>query len=299
MSSQAIQTDPRRPNFFVIGAAKCGTTSLHAYLDLHPDISMSSRKEPAFFVSGRIYRRQVTDRERYLELFDPLALRRGESSVFYSSWPIYKGVPRRIHEAAPDARLIYLVRDPVERVPSQYVQQQVNREPGSLRYRGNSLGEVLADLDPTRNPIVAKGLYMTQIRQYLEFFPKESILVLDSDELLHDRKATLDQICQFLEVGPMPDDPRIDEERNRAESKAQEAEWYVRLAHSASLRSLVDRLPGSVRDRLVRGAQKAVSRPFAKPELDPADRARLEELFRPEVEELREFTGKSFSGWSI
>jgi len=80
------------PTFFVIGAAKCGTTSLHSYLDLHPEISMSSSKEPAFFVPEPIYRTQVTERKAYLSLF--------ESGARHLSW----GVISPLHDVADPER---------------------------------------------------------------------------------------------------------------------------------------------------------------------------------------------------
>ena len=294
------QRNGRMPTFFVIGAAKCGTTSLHSYLDLHPEISMSSFKEPAFFVPEPIYRTQVTERKAYLSLFESGARHRGESSVNYTTWPIWKGVPERIHAEIPEAKFVYLVRDPIERARSQHLQLESSRTPYARRYfRGESLDRVWTDLDPAWNVLVAGGLYMTQIRQYLEFFPEESILILDSDDLRNHRKATLDRLCDFLEVGPIPADPRLEAEENRAEGKAQEGEWYVRLTESPILRRAVDRLPHGLREDLVRAMRRGVSRPLGKPEISDTSRQALEEIFRPEVEELREFTGQSFSGWSV
>jgi hypothetical protein len=289
------------PTFFVIGAAKCGTTSLHQYLDLHPEISMSSFKEPAFFSPDRLYRLQVTDRDEYLRLFEPGSRQRGESSVSYSWWPIRKGPPEAISREVPGAKFVYLVRDPIERARSQHVQLESSRNPYSLRYfRGKALDRVWTDLDPRWNALVAGGLYMTQIRQYLEFFPKESILVVDSDDLRDDRVATLNRICSFLDVGPMPEQGEVfGEELNLAGNKRQEAEWYVRLTESPGLRRVIDPLPRGFRERFTGAMQRAVSHPIEKPALSDETREALEQVFRPEVEELREFTGQSFSGWSI
>ena len=101
------------PNLIVIGAPKGGTTSLHHYLGAHPDVFMSRRKELGLFDRedwrDRVewYERQFPDRPRGYA---------GESSPAYSMHPTVAGVPERIHELLPDARLIYLVRDPVERL---------------------------------------------------------------------------------------------------------------------------------------------------------------------------------------
>ena len=288
------------PTFFVNGAAKSGTTSLHYYLDRHPEISMASFKEPAYFVREPIYRQQVSDREAYRSLFESGTRHRGESSVTYTQWPVFGGVPMAIRDEVPDARFVYLVRDPVERARSHYVQARSSRSPHHVRhFRGESLERAFTDLDPAWNTLVAAGLYMTQIRQYLEFFPRESILVVDSDDLRLDRRSTLDRICDFLELDPMPSQVEFEDERNPAEGKFQEAQWYVRLTEAPSLRQAVDLLPGGVREGLVSTMQRTVSRPLDKPEFDPETRERLESVFREEVEELREFTGQAFPGWSI
>ena len=109
------------PNLFIIGAAKCGTTSLHCYLDLHPEISMSRIKEPRFFAcpEGPREERAITDRNRYLALFEAGKKIRGEASPAYSQHPAVSGVPGRIAMESPDAKFIYLVRDPIERIESQ------------------------------------------------------------------------------------------------------------------------------------------------------------------------------------
>jgi len=104
------------PNLLVIGAAKCGTTALHRYLGLHPDIFMSKSKELGFFCSSENW----DERLRWYESQFGAARVRGESSPSYTNCPRNKGVPERMASLVPDARLIYLVRDPVDRVISQY-----------------------------------------------------------------------------------------------------------------------------------------------------------------------------------
>jgi hypothetical protein len=288
------------PTFFVIGASKCGTSSLHDYLSIHPEIAMSRLKEPAYFVPERIYRNQVIDRQDYLALFETGAQQRGESSVSYSWWPIRKGVPRAIAAQVPEAKFVYLVRDPIERARSHYVEAQTSRMPYSRRhFRGSRSARALVDLDPTWNPLTAVGMYMTQIKRYLEFFPKNSILVVESERLRSEKDLVLDEICAFVGVGSMPRDPRLALEANTAESKRQESELYVRLTESTQLRRVMDLAPRGIRKRVISGIRRGVSQPIRKPLLAESTRAMFEDLFRPEVEQLREFTGESFAGWSI
>src|SRR5687768_751449 len=105
------------PTFVIIGAMKCGTTSLHYYLAEHPDVCMSEVKETNFFVAELNYARGLP---WYESLFPRRAAACGEASPVYAATWRFAGIPERMHAVLPRARLIYIVRDPVERMVSQY-----------------------------------------------------------------------------------------------------------------------------------------------------------------------------------
>ena len=109
----------RRPNLFIIGAMKSGTSSLHAYLGTHPSVFMCEPKEPGYFVEQLNLKR---GRGWYSKLFHGAegASIRGESSTEYTKAPMYGGVPQRLAEFNPQAKIIYLMRDPIERSISHY-----------------------------------------------------------------------------------------------------------------------------------------------------------------------------------
>jgi hypothetical protein len=244
------------PNLLVIGAAKCGTTSLHAYLDAHPDIAMSAPKELNFFVAELNGGRGLDWYERQ---FDASAPVRGESSPAYTNYPFYAGVPERIRAALPDLRLVYLVRDPIERIVSHY--RLIEPDP-----RLGSLAEALAD--PVHGPrMLTVSRYWSQLEQFLRFFSAEQILVVDADELRDRRRETLARVYRFGGADP--------------------------AFHSADLDRLhnVSRSPSRVRTLLRRSGEA--------PALTPELRERLENELRPDVERLRARTGQRFAGWSI
>jgi hypothetical protein len=282
------------PNLFVIGAAKCGTTSLHYYLDLHPEISMSRIKEPRFFAcpEGTREERAITDRDLYLALFEAGKKIRGEASPAYSQHPAVSGVPGRIAMESPDAKFIYLVRDPIERIESQLRMLAALDTYESLRY-GRPVDALPVD------GLVDASRYMSQIRQYLEVFRAESILVLDSERLARDRRESLAETFRFLGV----------------DTRFEDSEFDHRVNQGDALRALpapLDRLPGSAPIRKVKSALGArrvrrirwwISLRFGSPVQPISLSSRLrEELkceLRPEIEDLREFTGLKFEGWSI
>ena len=152
--------DPRGalPNLVVIGAQKCGTSGLHYILGVHPEISMSSPKELNFFVAERNWPRGV---EWYREHFDPEAAVRGESSPNYTTYPHHLGIPERMHEVVPGAKLIFLVRDPLERIAAHWVHNYAKR-----RERGD-LRETLLHPNTT---YVLRSKYHAQLRQFLNHY---------------------------------------------------------------------------------------------------------------------------------
>ena len=290
------------PTFFVIGSAKCGTTSLHRYLDLHPEISMSAEKEPEFFAHAAdpAFDAHVPDRDDYLGLFERGARERGEASTAYTYFPRIRGVPAVIAAEVPDAKLIYMVRDPVDRVGARLREAISNRHP---EVRDLSLdapaAELVGDLADPANFITCEGMYMTQIRQYLDHFPKESLLVVDSDELRSERQATMERIFGFLGVEPGFWDRRMEVELNGAGDKRVRSDLYLRLSGVDLFQKAIRRMSPRVKRDVIAAARKVLSRELVAPEIDGDLRERLRELYRPEVEEFREFTGQDFPGWSV
>src|SRR5438067_1876114 len=118
------------PNFFIVGAARSGTTSFNRYLSQHPQVYITPRKEVHFFAAHHfprtgpgdeaINRRVIGEEEQYAQLFAGVAGEKaiGESSVFYLCFP---GTAERIAQAVPDAKIIVLLREPVDRAYSSYM----------------------------------------------------------------------------------------------------------------------------------------------------------------------------------
>ena len=137
---------------------------------------------------------------------------------------------------------------------------------------------------------------MLQIREYLEYFPSTSILVIDADELREDRALILRSLFIFLGVDPDFHHLRLNVERN---SSSTVGGFYARLRNNTLARRLTETLPEPARIRIVDGVRAVTGSEVILPEMDPELHQRLVEVFRPEVEALRDFTGQEFPGWSI
>lgn len=285
------------PNLFVIGAEKCGTTSLHSYLDLHPEISMSCKKEAGYFArSSRDYRLvRVSDRDEYLGLFRPGTQVRGDTTPAYSSFPESSGTPARIDAEVLDPKFIYLVRDPIERIESA-----LRHWAAYGRFGPGSEAMVVDELP--RSFMLSRSRYMTQIEQYLKHFPPESILVVDSDRLRRERSTTLAEIFGFLGVEPTFDHPDFQDEKNPATSYRLPPDIWRRLRSTRLADLLVRVTPGRVRLRVRRvrwDLSQAVGEPLPEIALSDELSERLRMELEPEVTALREFTGQDFPGWSF
>jgi hypothetical protein len=284
------------PTFFVIGAAKCGTTSLDRYLARHPEIHMSPVKEPRFFAEERPDRpfrgNRIGDPEAYERLLESDADVRGETTPSYSMYPFHLGVPERMRQMVPDAKFIYVIRDPVERVVAHYVEQIASGR------RTRSLTEALGDIDRPENPMVCPGRYATQIEHYFEFFPAERMRVIDQDVLRRDRRQALRDAFAFLDVDPDYWDPDFDLVHNVSAQHRQVRVGLAGRLRRSRLRRVFDPMPRAVGAAAVRAGRR-LGKGIERPELEPEVRARLEEIYRPEVERLRVLTGQSFASWSV
>jgi hypothetical protein len=266
----------------VIGAGKAGTTSLHEYLDLHPEIRMSEQKELRFFE-----REHWRDDLPWYEQQFASAPVRGESSPTYTMYPNLSSTAERIAELLPDARLIYVVRDPVERAIASYVQLV------ALRRERRPIAEALTDLDDPTNPHICGSRYATQLERFLARFPAEQILVIDHHDLLHERARTLAETFRFLGVDPTFTTPAFDKLYNTRETKVRynDLGWWL-----ISRRILTQRNGPFRNGALLQPFRSLLSSPIDR--TPPASaRETLAHALRPEVDRLRLLTGKPFAHW--
>ena len=272
------------PNLIVIGAQKCGTSVLHYYLSLHPEVSMSRPKELNFFIEERNWPRGT---DWYAGHFDAEAKVRGEASPNYSAFPQHQGVPERMHSVVPDAKLIYMVRDPLERIAAHWVHNYAKR-----REKG-TLAETL--LHPNTS-YVTRSKYAMQLERFLAHYPKERILVFQQSELRYGRMETLRQVFEFIGVDPDFTHPRFEQERHQTSGKTRATRLAVKLERMGRSRRgrlfptnfwllLDDRLP----------LRRQIKRPDVKAALPPDTLAEL----RADAERLRELTGRDLSNWKI
>lgn len=285
------------PNLLVIGAQKCGTTSLHAYLEAHPDISMSDPKELDFFVSPEDSAtgagNWLRGREWYSSHFTQPTAVRGEASPNYTVHPLVGAVAGRAASVVPEARLIYLVRDPIDRIVSHYLHR---RAAGRER---RSLDEALSGLEagPARG-FVYRSMYFMQLEQWLEHYPRSALLVVAQEDLRAERTRTLDRVFRFLGV----DESFISDEfatMRHVSTEAREPGRAETRLRRTGIAAPLRRVPARLRVPAYAAFRSVAGRKLERPVLPPERREELRSMLEEDVRQLRALTGQAFSSWSL
>ncbi len=193
------------PNLFIVGAQKAGTTSLYKYLSQHPDVYMSPVKEPNFFSQVRPEQpsygeRVVLEEGHYYALFQNA----GNYSIVGEASPSYLwdiNAPYRIKKANPKAKIIILLREPIDRAFSHYlmdVRRGIQRESCYDALAGDYVRERKGW--GVSHLYVELGLYSEQIERYFNTFDSNQILILQFKELKMDSKKVLKKVFSFLDI---------------------------------------------------------------------------------------------------
>lgn len=207
------------PDFVILGGQRCGTSSLYKYLGRHPEIAPSLRKEIEYFTVD------YGKGENWYRAHFPLRMRRmlhramGRRLFTFEATPDYLFDPRapeRLRKLLPGARLVVLLREPVERAFSHYhhmarlgledlgfaeaIAAEDDRLAGQLEQMQNDpLSRVLPF---RRHSYFARGLYADQLERWFEQFPREQFLILRSSDFFRDPRAVLEQILEFIGAEP-------------------------------------------------------------------------------------------------
>jgi hypothetical protein len=294
------------PQFLIIGAARSGTTALYQYLAEHPGLFLTEPKEPHYFALAgttpaftgpgdrqTINRLAVPDREAYLRLYQEARPDqvRGEASV---STLYYPDAVTRAREMVPDARLVCVLRDPVDRAFSAY---------GFMRTRGwepcDTFEGALADEERRIAEgwhhiwhYTAMSRYGEQVRHVLKVFPREQLLLLRHEDLTADPAGTVGRVYDHLGVDRVPvtvapDPHRSGEPRSRFLGR-------VISTHHPLKKLLSPVVPTSLRRRLRR---QIVARNVVRTRYRDETRRELVTAFGPDLDLLERLTGLDVAAW--
>lgn len=186
---------------------KGGTTSLYRYLGEHQEVGISSEKEINFFRTEKEFQK---GQEWYKKLFANDKKNVGEASPDYTKRHLYPGVPERIHSLLPNIKLIYILRDPIERIISHYVHNYA---------QGRESRDLNAILKNPDNKYTLTSRYFYQIKPYLNYFEPKNILLVESEELRQNTKKAVEQVLKFITVSPTIDSNILSKEYHVSSKK--------------------------------------------------------------------------------
>lgn len=277
------------PNLIIIGGLKCGTTSIHHYLGLHPEIQMSKPKELNFFVEEMNWDLGLN---WYASRFDDRLKVRGESSPHYTNLPRFEGVAEKIRQNCPDARLIYMVRDPIKRILSHWVH---------ATGAGYETREFIPTLEKPDTQYINRSKYWMQLQPYLERFPSEQVTIITQEELHTEREETMRKAFAFAGVDAGFTSEQFDREWEKSSAKQgdkyQFMEKLIKLPGFRSFDRNFDRLPESMRwlvEKVVHDPEKPSA---PKPDLPDDLFETIRSRFTEDVASLQKFAGREFAGW--
>lgn len=295
-----------RPNFFIVGAPKCGTTALYAYLRQHPDVFMPATKEPNFFGTDLERRRsQGLTEAQYLSLFEPAgsASRVGEASVRY----LYsRTAAAEIAKFSPGAKAIIMLRNPVDTMYSMHA-ELVYGGSEDLADFGMALDAEPDRLEGRRIPAGANkpaalfyrdgARFTDQVARYFHELGRENVHVIMYDDFRDDPLSVYRQTLAFLGV-----DEGFTPQMDVINASKQPRSRFVRHLLTQPpgwLRGAVRRvLPADRRRRVFRSVKQLNARTAPRAPMDPELRHQLTAEFAPEVERLGLLLQRDLSAWS-
>lgn len=290
-----LMSDKPIPNLFIIGAMKSGTTSLHEYLNEHPDIFMSEVKEPGYFAEELNLDK---GEDWYLSLFKGAGDAQiiGESSTHYSKYPAHKNVAERIAGFSPDARLVYVMRDPIERALSQYwfsIDSSARRPVGNIYMERRPILTAFKE----DNSFTDFSDYALQLRQYLDYFPLDKIYTLTFESLISEPALETNKLLLWLGVTGCIENDIFEKRWNSTSEKIVSIKGFgllQKLRCSGAWDMISPLVPRSLR-------KVGTSLAVGDTEKDQAKEEQAINYLRPILQErtkkLTELLGKEFPEW--
>jgi hypothetical protein len=284
-----------KPNTFIVGAPKCGTTALYTYLAEHPHIFMSPIKEPDFFAQDFLgEQRRVRTLPEYLKCF---AGARNEEIIGEASTSYFasKLAPNQIKAFSPNAHIIIMLRNPVDKMYSRFIEARISNKEAHESF------EEALETEKRYGPSSGLGYmesarYTCRVRKYLETFGRQSIHIIIYDDFKDHTAEIYQDTLRFLGLSP----------DGRSEFSVVNRSRYVRstvlhqlVRHPPNFLRTIGRaaMPQGMRKRLRGWLSRLNMVSTPPPPLKPALRYRLQAQFEDDVNDLEQLIGRDLSHW--
>lgn len=301
-------TSSSYPDFLVIGPQKCGTTTLYGLIRQHPDVFLPPQKELHYFACGG-QQPSFTD-SASTALNSTAVWKESDYTALYAAsdaavkgeiCPTYlyaDGAAQRIAQVRPDAKIIAILRDPIERSFSAYRHMKARGAELSERFEDALAKEsdYIAQNWQAMSHYTATSLYYPQLKAYYDHFPAEQILVLDFTDLTAAPIATANKVLAFVGANPLPDAVGV-AQTNKTVVLKSGLLGKILITQPFWLRKLRGMLPATLR---AKAKEWLVAKlPSEDEKLTPELRAKLAPVFAQDAEKTRTLTGQEFKNWSV
>lgn len=226
LQNQSTSDDPKGPDFIIIGGMKCATSTLHEQLALQPGIFMTSLKEPNFFSNDEEFAKGMDYYQSLFAAAKPKDLC-GESSTHYTKLPTYPDTIQRLAAAFPQAKFIYVMRHPIDRLVSQYIHEWTQRVVNT------EIDEAIDQIPE----LIEYSLYTKQLQPYFDQFGRDRVLPVFFERMLAHPQAELDRVCQFIGYAGTPTWQDLDAQ-NVSADRIRTSAWRDFLVEAPGLKQL-------------------------------------------------------------
>jgi hypothetical protein len=280
------------PNFFIIGASKCGSTSLYNMLAAQDGCCMSSVKEPAFFNNKN------KELDWYLSLFDHcfgnVAI--GEASPVYSETTYFPWIPEKIYNFNPSAKLIYIVRHPYDRLKSVWKQTLSTGHFYKKKHYHKTMPLCFEKAIFDHPPFLEACKYWTHIQNYRSFFDDTKIKVIYFDDYIQNISQTMQRLNVFLGLPNFIEPPLDARGKNTSKGKVVSNPLLQWINDVPILQQIKENIPGDTKKFIKRITHLPVP---SNPQISNEVKEKIRAELKDEVLSLFEYTGKSPDFWKM
>lgn len=279
-----------KPNFFIVGTPRGGTTSLYSYLENHPEIYLPSLKEPHFFsvpeVLDTYYKTTIIEDENtYMNLYKDVKEQEAIGDLS-TSYLFNKNSPERIKQFNPEARIIMVLRSPADRAISHYLMDY------NLGYIDVPFFEVIKEKEKYSifyREYIELGYYEAQIKNYYRFFDKSKILIVLSDELFSNPKKTISKVYNFIGVNNsyLPNSLEIYNQYSKPKFRL-----IKKINHSKTIKYILNNMPNGLKTKI----KERLYTDKKKPELTK-EKEFLKKMYKEDINETANFINRDLSAW--
>ena len=280
-----------KPNFFIVGGTKCGTTNISYYLNEHPQVFISELNEPYYFCKFDVpndFKRasMITNKEKYLKLFEKAKNHKaiGEASSVYLHCP---HAASEIKKTFPDSKIVISIRNPIERAHSNYFSNKF------MNFDKRSFTEIIDEHEmQIKNEeffiynILEPGFFSKHIQRFQKYFAKNKIKIIVFEDYIKNTVSTIESILSFLDI----EEKIIFHKQPKGAYRIPNNSFSKAIIENSKIRSIATRIIPTVTRQKI--GDKFLLKQTNKPSMSSEENERLKKIYENEVLEIEKLLNR-------